>query len=330
MTEQTRSADTDAAVAEEALPTFSEQVADQLGGLRGMIESSLPVMAFVIANVVWELEPALILAVAGAVGIAIYRLSRREPVRHAVNGLVGIGVGALIAWRSGSPKDFYLPGILLSAGYAVAMVGSVATRRPLVGWIWSVVADKGATRWREHPGLRRTFGWLTVRVGGDLSGEGRIAGRGLLHRRPHRGPESQRSRDHSHRPGIPAVRAAVGTHRVGGAATSASRRPHRANRPAAAGLTRRSGSAENDLAHFVLDLDGADEDQFVAGLQRVVRRSGRAPACRAGSPPGRRRGAAVTSRTGVSDVRRGVRQRDLDEVRLRPAGRSSAGPGRRR
>lgn len=162
MTEQTRSADTDVAVAEEALPTFSEQVADQLGGLRGMIESSLPVMAFVIANVVWELKPALILAVAGAVGIAIYRLSRREPVRHAVNGLVGIGVGALIAWRSGSPKDFYLPGILLSAGYAVAMVGSVATRRPLVGWIWSVVADKGATRWREHPGLRRTFGWLTV------------------------------------------------------------------------------------------------------------------------------------------------------------------------
>ena len=42
------------------------------------------------------------------------------------------------------------------------MIGSVVARRPLVGWLWSVVADKGGNRWRVDDGLRRIFGWLTV------------------------------------------------------------------------------------------------------------------------------------------------------------------------
>jgi hypothetical protein len=42
------------------------------------------------------------------------------------------------------------------------MIVSVLLRRPIVGWIWSVIADKGATRWRDDDGLRRTFGWLTL------------------------------------------------------------------------------------------------------------------------------------------------------------------------
>ena len=147
---------------EETLPTFSEQVADQLGGVRGMIESSVPVVAFVVVNIIWSLTPALVVAIATALGLAAYRLARKESVRHALNGLVGIGIGALLAWKTGSPKAFYLPGILYTLAYGVAMVGSVIFGRPLVGWIWSLVADKGAVRWRLDDGLRRIFAWLTL------------------------------------------------------------------------------------------------------------------------------------------------------------------------
>jgi hypothetical protein len=153
---------TPAPTPDSTLPTFSEQIADQLGGVRGMVESSIPVLAFVIVTTVWELRPALIISVATALLIAGYRLYRRQSVRHAVNGLVGIGIGALVAWRTGSPKDFYVPGILFSLGYGLAMVASVIARRPLVGWIWSVIADRGRTRWFDDSGLRRTFGWLTL------------------------------------------------------------------------------------------------------------------------------------------------------------------------
>ena len=43
--------DRPASPAEEVLPTFSEQIAEQLGGVRGMIESSVPVLAFVLVNI---------------------------------------------------------------------------------------------------------------------------------------------------------------------------------------------------------------------------------------------------------------------------------------
>jgi hypothetical protein len=146
----------------ERVPSFSEQVADQLGGVRGMVESSVPVIAFVLVNIVWSLKPALVVAVALGLAIAGFRLSRRQSVRHAINGLFGIGIGAFIAWRTGAPQNYYVPGILLSFGYGIAMIISVTVRRPLVGWIWSLVADKGATRWFSDHGLRRTFNWLTL------------------------------------------------------------------------------------------------------------------------------------------------------------------------
>ena len=154
--------------ADEELPSMSEQVAEQLGGVRGLIESSIPITLFVIVNFLgdhfkwWPLRTSLIIAVGVALLMAGFRLSRKEPIRHALNGVFGIAIGAFIALRSNDARDFYLPGILLSAGYAVAMIASVLFRRPLVGWIWAVMADGGATRWREEPRLVRVFGWLTV------------------------------------------------------------------------------------------------------------------------------------------------------------------------
>jgi hypothetical protein len=149
-------------VPEPPMPTFSEQVASQLGGWRGMLESSIPIVTFVVVNIIWSLRPALIAAVSLGVAIGVFRLIRRQSVRHAVNGLLGISIGAALAWRTGEAKDFYLPGILLTLGYCLALIGSVAAGKPLVGWLWSVVADNGGTRWYREEGLRRTFSWLTL------------------------------------------------------------------------------------------------------------------------------------------------------------------------
>ena len=144
------------------LPSLAEQMADQLGGWRGMVESSIPVVVFVLANVVGDLRPAVIASVGVAVLIAVARLAQRRPVRHAVNGLVGIGIGAFIAWRTGDERDFYLPGILYGIAYGVALLISAAIRQPLVGWIWSVLVAKGRSEWRDDPRLVRTFTQLTV------------------------------------------------------------------------------------------------------------------------------------------------------------------------
>jgi hypothetical protein len=147
---------------DEVLPTFSEQLAQQLGGVRGVIESGVPVVVFVIANILGPLKLAIIISVLSAVAIAIFRLARRQTVRNAVNGLFGIAIGAIIAWKTGSTKDFYLPGIIVSGVYGLAMLFSVPLRRPLVGWVWSLLAAGGSMRWREQPAMVRLFSRLTV------------------------------------------------------------------------------------------------------------------------------------------------------------------------
>ena len=147
---------------EGPLPSLTEQVADQLGGWRGLVESSIPVAIFVVVNILGELRPAVIASVAVAVLIAVLRLVQRRPVRHAVNGLFGIAIGAFFALRSGNAKDFYLPGILYGIGYALALLISAAVRQPLVGWIWSVVVAGGRSEWRQDPRMVRTFTWLTM------------------------------------------------------------------------------------------------------------------------------------------------------------------------
>jgi hypothetical protein len=158
---------------EEPLPSMSEQIAEQLGGVRGLIESSLPVLAFVLFNVLLgdvgvglEKRTALYWAIGGSVFSALaiggYRLIRKEPVRHAVNGLFGIAVGAYLAWRTGNAEDFYLPGILLTFGQAAVLLLSVAVRKPLIGYAWGIMVNKGHQDWFGNARLFRTFQWLTL------------------------------------------------------------------------------------------------------------------------------------------------------------------------
>ena len=162
----------------DKLPPLSEQMADQLGGWRGLVESGIPVLVFVFANMIFGAvvpdggftmlgdKPALKLAIIASVGVAVglagWRLAQGKPVRFAVNGLVGIALGAILAWRSGEERSFYLPGIIYSLCYGIALLASVAFRQPLVGWIYSVVADGGKKGWRTEPRLVRAFAWLTV------------------------------------------------------------------------------------------------------------------------------------------------------------------------
>jgi Protein of unknown function (DUF3159) len=164
---------------DEPLPSMSEQISEQLGGVRGLIESSIPVLAFVLLNVVLgssglELakRTALAWAIAGAVGtavlIGVFRLARKQPVRHAVNGIFGIAVGAILAWRTGDAKNFYLPGILITLAQVAVFLVSVVARRPIIGYVWGVLANGGKHDWLDQPRLFRTFQWLTLVWAGSL------------------------------------------------------------------------------------------------------------------------------------------------------------------
>ena len=143
-------------------------IAEAMGGPRGVVETSLPGVAFVLAYVVTgsDTNTSAIVAVGVAVALAAARLVRGETPRHALSGLVGVAIAAIIATRTGKAENFYLPGILINSAYAMAFLVSLLVRRPLVGELVTRIDGEGE-RYREDPVRLRTFvraTWLWVGV----------------------------------------------------------------------------------------------------------------------------------------------------------------------
>lgn len=137
---------------ERAFPTLFEQ----MGGVPGIVASTVPVVVFVVVNVLAELRPALIAALAAGVAVAAWRLVRRQALQPAVSGLLGVGLCAFIAYRTGEARGFYLPGLIYSGVLAVAFGVSVLVRWPLAGVIWHAVNGDGQG-WRSDPRLLRAY-----------------------------------------------------------------------------------------------------------------------------------------------------------------------------
>ncbi len=141
---------------------------DALGGPRGLADSGLPGLAFVLAYTVSDSD--LQLAIWAAIGVAVVltaaRLARRETLQFALAGLIGVGIAAFIASRTGRAEDFFLPGLLLNAAYAVAYAVSIWIRWPLLGVIIGPLTGEGM-EWRRDPERVRLYSrasWIWVAV----------------------------------------------------------------------------------------------------------------------------------------------------------------------
>jgi len=119
-----------------------------MGGISGLIYSSLPVLVFVPVSSMFGLMPAIVAALVVAGLILVWRLARKESAQPAISGFIGVGFCALIAYVMGESKGYFLYGIWMSLFWAVVFLVSVLIRRPLVGYIWSWVNghDRG---WRS-------------------------------------------------------------------------------------------------------------------------------------------------------------------------------------
>ncbi|MCZ2818292.1 DUF3159 domain-containing protein [Modestobacter sp. VKM Ac-2984] len=131
-------------------------VLDQLGGWRGMVDASLPTIAFIVANSVGGLTVGIWAALASAVLVFLLRLLRREGLQQAVSGLFAVAVAVAIAAYSGQARDFFVLGIVRNAGIALILLGSIPFRRPLVGVIAEFLAPShlGAMSTHRLPSLR--------------------------------------------------------------------------------------------------------------------------------------------------------------------------------
>jgi hypothetical protein len=129
-------------------------VARLLGGRRGVIDAATPGVALVSVDAFTALSWAIAAALAAAALIAVLRLLRREPLRQAGAGVLGLAGAALLAAYTGDAKTYFLPGILVNAAWAVASVTSIVVGRPLLGYAAAMI-DRGYAHWQADAGLRR-------------------------------------------------------------------------------------------------------------------------------------------------------------------------------
>jgi hypothetical protein len=181
-------------------------VIEQLGGWKGMVDATLPTVAFIAANSIGGLRTGIWAALGAALLVFLLRLVRRESVQQAMSGLFAVGIAVAISAASGQARDFYVPGMIRNAGLGVILLGSILVRRPLVGVIAEFLApshigamashslpglrsriDKARAtlhphrppatdrrdddpqperHWREDPRMLRAYAWLTVLWGG--------------------------------------------------------------------------------------------------------------------------------------------------------------------
>lgn len=158
MSDQPHSQHVDARTVEDVVRA---QLSQALGGRRGMLEGALPTLGFTLTYLpTRELRLALGVGIGLAVTLLVVRLVQRQPVQFVVNSLVGIGIAAIFASRSGKAEDVFLPGIVYNALYTAVLTLSILVRWPLVGvMIGSVTGDLNA--WRSDPGIVRLCSRLT-------------------------------------------------------------------------------------------------------------------------------------------------------------------------
>lgn len=135
-----------------------------VGGWRGLIDSGLPALVFIVAYTLTGQRLGACVAAAVLTGliIVVVRLIRREPLSQVASGFLGVAISAFVVTRTGRAEDFFLLGILTNAAYFVAFLVSSLVRWPILGLVGGFLSGH-ATAWRSDPRRYAAFAtanWL--------------------------------------------------------------------------------------------------------------------------------------------------------------------------
>ncbi|MDR0365812.1 MAG: DUF3159 domain-containing protein [Bifidobacteriaceae bacterium] len=149
-----------------ALTAEEFSFADAMGGVRGMIESIIPGLTFVVVYVIYpHLLPPLLAALGLAMVLAVIRLIGRSSIMGAVSGLGGIALGVVWALLSGKAEGFYAPGLWINGLYLAGSVISILVRWPFVAVVCAALTGR-LEDFRSDPSYIRRGAWATWLMAG--------------------------------------------------------------------------------------------------------------------------------------------------------------------
>ena len=142
-----------------------KKVIDALGGKKGLLDSGLPALVFLIAfNIGKDLQKAATAAVITALVLAILRLAKKDTLQHVISGLIGVVFCAFLARKTGSAVDYFLLGLITNAVYgSVYLVGNLVGF-PILGLVLGPILGENL-HWRKVAERKRAYikaGWLWI------------------------------------------------------------------------------------------------------------------------------------------------------------------------
>ncbi|GAB3189578.1 DUF3159 domain-containing protein [Nesterenkonia suensis] len=147
----------------------SLDVMSSVGGVRGLLEASLPAAAFLTVFVVTEdLLLSSIVAVGLGAVFTLVRLAQRGPLIQSLSGLAVIVLCAVVAQQTGQARDFYLWGFVTNLVYIAGFALSIAVRWPFLGILFGFLRGEGVS-WRHDAAQRRRYALATWLVTGVLA-----------------------------------------------------------------------------------------------------------------------------------------------------------------
>ncbi|MFM7139608.1 MAG: DUF3159 domain-containing protein [Actinomycetes bacterium] len=138
-----------------------------LGGWRGLVDSALPSLLFVVIFVVQkDLNLALITSVVAGVILFAIRLFEKKSLTQVIGGFFGLLFSVFLTWRTNDASNFFLTGIITNLVYGIVLFISLIVRRPLLGYlVGSLVGNTSG--WLQDQLLVRaytTITWIWVGV----------------------------------------------------------------------------------------------------------------------------------------------------------------------
>lgn len=145
--------------------TDQKKVIDALGGKKGLLDSGLPALVFLVAfNIKHELQTATTAAIIIALVLAILRLVKKDTLQHVISGLIGVVFCAFLARKTGSAVDYYLPGLIINVVYGSVYLIANLAGLPVIGLVLGPILGENLY-WRKVAERKSAYikaSWLWV------------------------------------------------------------------------------------------------------------------------------------------------------------------------
>lgn len=126
-----------------------------------ILDSIIPLVAFLVLNQLLGLNSATIFSLISAGIFVVYRTWTGDKLIYAFVGALGVIAAAGIAYFSGSDTGFFIPGLITGALTVILCIGSVLIKKPIAAWS-SRITRRWPKNWYAHEKIRPAYTEVTI------------------------------------------------------------------------------------------------------------------------------------------------------------------------